>query len=200
MSENSNGSSGSLRQEEFRLIYDKFYDDIFRYCLRRVPNVNEAEDLLADIFTVAWSKFDSLKVVDEALPWLYTIARNVTNNHWRKNGTKLKLFNKLHNKKNQSNIDADSTFNDADVSTQYIFDALNKLKPNDREILRLSCWEELNTREIALVLGVSENAVNIRLHRSKDRFGKILEKSIETMKENYSFEHTHVKRELGSEG
>jgi DNA-directed RNA polymerase specialized sigma24 family protein len=46
----------------------------------------------------------------------------------------------------------------------------------DRELLGLATWEELDNGQIATVLGVSRNAVRIRLHRARRRFAKELQR------------------------
>jgi RNA polymerase sigma-70 factor (ECF subfamily) len=52
--------------------------------------------------------------------------------------------------------------------------AFRALPEQDRELLSLVAWEELDTAQIATVLGVSRNAVRIRLHRARKRFAKLL--------------------------
>ena len=55
-----------------------------------------------------------------------------------------------------------------------VLHALQKLRPNDQEILRLAAWEELSGPEIAATLGISLNAVHQRLARAKRRFESVL--------------------------
>jgi len=54
---------------------------------------------------------------------------------------------------------------------------LAQLRPDDQEILRLAMWETLPHDQIATVLGISTNAVGIRLHRARNRLGRRLEKT-----------------------
>ena len=55
-------------------------------------------------------------------------------------------------------------------------DALARMHPNDRELLRLVAWDDLSHAEAAAVLGISVNAVAIRLHRARQRFAEQLAK------------------------
>ena len=52
--------------------------------------------------------------------------------------------------------------------------ALARLRPKDRELLRLAEWEELTTGELAQVFKCSTNAIAVRLHRAHRRFGQAL--------------------------
>jgi RNA polymerase sigma-70 factor (ECF subfamily) len=52
--------------------------------------------------------------------------------------------------------------------------AMRRLDEDDREVLRLTAWEQLARDEIALVLGVSRGAVRMRLHRARRRLAAVL--------------------------
>ena len=52
--------------------------------------------------------------------------------------------------------------------------ALAALSAADQELLRLVAWEELGNTDIAVVLGITQNAVAIRLHRARARFAQAL--------------------------
>lgn len=64
---------------------------------------------------------------------------------------------------------------DVDPPDPGLHRALLRLRPDDRELLRLWAWEDLAPREIAGVLGITANAVSIRLHRAKSRLATELE-------------------------
>jgi RNA polymerase sigma-70 factor (ECF subfamily) len=55
-------------------------------------------------------------------------------------------------------------------------EALEALRPEDAELLRLWAWEQLAPGEIATVLGISDNAASIRLHRARERLREELRK------------------------
>lgn len=56
-----------------------------------------------------------------------------------------------------------------------VVDALARLPEAERELLRLEGWENLDARQIATVLGTSQNAVRIRLHRARRRLARELD-------------------------
>jgi RNA polymerase sigma-70 factor (ECF subfamily) len=64
-------------------------------------------------------------------------------------------------------------------------EALAGLRDEDAELLRLWAWEQLTPAEIGTVLGVSANAVSIRLLRAKEK----LKKSLETRKDELAGGH-----------
>jgi len=48
------------------------------------------------------------------------------------------------------------------------------LRSDEQELLRLWAWEDLTPAEIAVVLGITPNAVSIRLHRARGRLADVL--------------------------
>ena len=60
------------------------------------------------------------------------------------------------------------------AEAQTVLDAMTRLKPSDRELLRLTIWEELPREQVARILGISREAVNQRFVRAVKRMGKEL--------------------------
>ncbi len=135
--------------------------------MRRTQVPADAEDVAAETFTIAWRKFETIPV-SEPLPWLYAVARRVLANHRRGTGRRERLATLLRVEDVATPIRAGE---DRDGPA---FAALASLSPADQEILRLTAWEELGNQQIAAVLGVSQNAVYIRLHRARARFADAL--------------------------
>lgn len=164
--------NGDDRLNEFRTLYDSLYSDLWRYCLRRCPTTELAEEALSETFTVAWQKFDELPPQPERRPWLFGVARNHIRRSWRNRERDTRLAERLLTRVGSS-IGGDPADHVADASEQ-IVEALLTLDEPDQELLRLVAWEELSHREIALILDCTPNAVAIRLHRTRDRLATAL--------------------------
>ena len=135
--------------------------------MRRTRTTADAEDVAAETFTIAWRKIDAVPA-QEPLPWLYAVARRVLANHRRGSGRRERLAALLRVEDIPTPLRVGE---DRDGPT---FAALASLSPADQEILRLVAWEELGNRGIAAVLGITPNAVAIRLHRARTRFADAL--------------------------
>lgn len=146
----------------FEHFFERYQAQVLAYCLRRTATDADAEDATADVFAVAWRRRDLAPEPDVALPWLYAIARRTLANQRRGNDRRARLFARLDDSGN-----AGAPIGDASGPA---IAALERLRPGDRELLRLVAWEELRHDEIAGVLGISANAVAIRLHRARVRF------------------------------
>lgn len=64
-------------------MYNEYADDIYRFLLVHVRDVELAEDLTADTFLKAWNQIDKFDW-KHSRGWLYAIARNNLTDHWRK--------------------------------------------------------------------------------------------------------------------
>lgn len=150
----------------FDALFIEHQRHVLAYALRRTGALADAEDVTAETFTIAWRKLASIPA--EPLPWLYAVARRVLANHRRGTGRRVRLAALLRVEDVATPIRAGE---DHDGPA---FAALASLSPADQEILRLVAWEELGNRQIADVLGISPNAVAIRLHRARARFAAAL--------------------------
>ena len=63
-------------REDFRRLYNRYYDAVLAYFLRRGGHAN-AQDLTAEVFLVAWRRRDVVPRGEETILWLYGVAANV---------------------------------------------------------------------------------------------------------------------------
>ena len=147
---------------------DAWFDDlfrahatqVFRYFVRRAPA--DAEDLAAEVMTIAWRRRADLPDGAE-LPWLYRTAGYVLANHRRKKVA----------------VPVDHVLADADdadpadrvIRDEAVRDALRALSPRDRQILLLHAWEGLDGDQLAVVLGISRGGADAALSRARARLG-----------------------------
>jgi RNA polymerase sigma-70 factor (ECF subfamily) len=158
----------------FRRIYEEHYADIRSYCLRRL-SVEEANDAAAEIFIVAWRKIDKVPRGAEARLWLFAVARNIVAHQHRSRSQTHRLRSKLERTAVRSR--AGSPAEDVVVrrsQDQAVIEALDLLKPDERELVRLKMWEELNHAEIGEVFGISAHAVDMRMQRVGKRLARLL--------------------------
>lgn len=165
-------TSHAWRKEKFRVLYKELSDDLWRYCRRRTVSDEEAEDVLAEVMLVAWKRLDDVPPGQRARPWLFGVARNTLRSSMRKRKRSTELTDRLVHE-----VLASPTSLDVPIEqTEALVDAFNSLKEKDQELIRLVMWDALPHVEIAEILGCSENAVAIRLHRARQVLADRLEK------------------------
>ena len=162
-------SPPEARRERFEQVFATHRDAVLGYLRRRTDSGHDAADLLADTFLVAWRRLDDVPLAPQTRPWLYGVARRLLANHRRGEGRRHALATKLRNELSETPPDHQPLQDDTPAAR-----AFRALPEQDRELLSLVAWEELDTAQLATVLGISRNAVRIRLHRARKRFAKLL--------------------------
>ncbi len=158
------------RTARFEAVYTDTYEQILGYATRRCDTAEDAADVVAETFVIAWRKIDALPSGTESRLWLYGVARNVLANHRR---------GLVRRRSRQVELDTDiadlyAYSPEGSVELGAIARTFRELSDDDRELLSLVAWEGLDHGEIARVLDCSRNAVRVRLHRARRRFSKAL--------------------------
>ncbi|NRQ38369.1 RNA polymerase sigma factor [Nonomuraea sp. NN258] len=158
------------RRRRFEDVYAQTYEQILGYAMRRCDSPEDAADVVAETFAVAWRRVDLLPGGGEARLWLYGVARNVLANHRRGDARR-----RLRNVRLDTDIaDLYARTPECGVELSDIARAFGALPEDDRELLSLVAWEGLDHGQIAKILNCSRNAVRIRLYRARRRFSHAL--------------------------
>lgn len=142
-------------------MYNQYADDIYRFIFVHVRDVEIAEDLTADTFTNAWKnieKFDG----KQPRPWLYTIARNKLNDHWRKKPT-IPLDDEIEI---PSELEAVEITLDRKTEQRRIIKAVNTLPRDMKSVVTLRFLQGYSVREAGEALELSESNVRVIQYRA----------------------------------
>lgn len=152
--------------EAFTEFYNNYLPKIFRYISYRVSDTYLAEDLTSVVFEKALTKFKSYRSDKSALStWIFRIARNT-------------LIDNFRASSRQKNIPLDQMADDPkDGSTpeqmllekeenQLLRRCILRLSPKEQEIISLKFGADMNNRQIAGILGLSDSNVGIILFRA----------------------------------
>jgi RNA polymerase sigma-70 factor (ECF subfamily) len=149
------------RTDRFDALARECIEPVRRYLARRT-DAETAADVLGDTMLVAWRRFDDVPA--EPLPWLYGVARNCLANAERGVRRRARLAARL----------ADQPTEPEAPDTDHLREALEQLGDLERELVRLWAWEQLTAAEIATVVGLTPNAVSIRLTRARQHLRELL--------------------------
>lgn len=162
------------REEAYRRLYASHFDAVLGYALRRTDRPEDAADVTAETFLVAWRRLAHMPLEPELRPWLYGVARRVLANQRRGNHRRTALGDRLRQELATCVPDASNdVVQRADVVT-----AMRRLSARDQEVLELHLWEGLEPREIAEVLGLTTVVVRPRLSRARARLRDLLPDSL----------------------
>ncbi len=146
-------------------------DKLLGFIRSRVSSVEEAEDILQDVFFQFVSGFETIESLDRVTSWLYSVARNKIIDRYRRDAARPKRtdFELISGKDEDSPLTLQDILPDLDNTPEAtllreaiwdeITDALAELPAEQREIFILNEIEEKGFREISEETGVSINTL-----------------------------------------
>jgi RNA polymerase sigma factor (sigma-70 family) len=151
------------REDRFHGLYDSTRPKIIAYALRRTSSPEDAADVVAETYEIAWRRLDDVPAGQAGLLWLYVTARYVLANHGRRLRRRDAVTTQLAAELRGIPHFVESTDEDALVMRS----CLESLTVEEREILMLAGWDGLTASQIGQVLDCSATAARIRLHRAR---------------------------------
>jgi len=161
--------------DAFDRLFYKYRDKIYRTAYRMINNQEDALDLTQEIFLKAYRNIGKYNFKSEFSTWLYRLAINLCIDELRKR----KNSNEVLMDTIPENLRYSDTPEDIILSEEQeslIWKALNLLKEKDRVVIILREMEGLSYEEIANTLKCSMGRAKSRIHESREKFRKALEK------------------------
>jgi len=165
--------------DAFAELYDRYYPKIFGYILRRTANLETAQDLTSETFFKALNKLWQFRWRNISFSsWLYKIASNEINQHFRKIEHKKSLS--LEELQEQgfepiSRDDLESELIEAQEQLRQhrefraVQDKIVRLPARYQEVIALRFFEQKQIKEISEILGKKEGTVKSLLHRAVEK-------------------------------
>ena len=156
-------------------LYDRYASLIFAYVNRQLPNQQDAEDVLLEVFMAALLHDHLLEfTAEQQIAWLHRVARNKVIDRYRHNTqvTILPLELALEM------VDADPTPEqhiEQQEAYERLYHSLEQLPLLQQQVVRLRFGNGLRFSEIADLLGKSEGTVRRLLFRTLRRLRSIYE-------------------------
>lgn len=170
----------------FEFIYEKYFDDIYRYCYHRNDGDRySAEEATKLTFDVVWRDWETVKEYppERFMAWLYGVAKNKIKEVRREQDS---TIGSLSEERCRALIDEqilhEQPLNEEEEDHRfidYIKQIRLRLKPKEWNLFRMRVVEEMSHREIGEKLGISENAAKLRWARLADKLKPIVDKILE---------------------
>lgn len=161
--------------EVYGKLYDIYVDQIYRFVYFKVGRKEEAEDLTADVFLKTWQYINEMgsEVIENLRAFLYQAARNAVIDFYRSRDQKefiaLPQEEREEEKPRVEIIDAKQDLVEKinmASDLEEVKKSLQKIRDEYREVIVLRFIEEMSVKETADILGKSEGAVRVLLHRA----------------------------------
>jgi RNA polymerase sigma factor (sigma-70 family) len=166
--------------QAFENLVDRYQPLALRIARRLMPTEEEAQDIVQETMLEAYLSLHRLQEPDRFKSWLLGILLNLGRNRLRRSLRK-------KTEQNQIPLDWDAAYALANQNPQpqqvaeerelhrQVAAAVDELPTNLRNAIWLFYFEALSLQEIGVLLGISVNAVKVRLHRARHSLRKKLE-------------------------
>jgi RNA polymerase sigma-70 factor (ECF subfamily) len=160
--------------DAFQLVMDQWQHRVYNFALRYSNDQHFAHEVVQKTFIQVFEKIDQLKDPSKLRSWLYKIASNNCCSEGR-----LKSRHHHSNMEQQvaiSEIDHDTPARKFEKKelTIMVKEVLQQIPSDQRQVIIMKEYEGLKFREIADVLGESENTIKSRMYYGLDAMRKIL--------------------------
>ncbi len=145
---------------DFEVIYKTYWQKVYRLCMGFLNDQEWAKDITQDIFIIVYKELPKFRNDASIGTWIFRIA---TNNCLRQIEKSKKMLKTEINTEFEDIIQPNK-----DKKTDFLFKCISELQEIERIIISLEL-EEVKQSEIAVIVGISETNVRVKIHRIKEK-------------------------------
>ncbi len=136
-----------------------------------------AEDIVQSVFLKFYENFESVKNIESVNFWIFKSARNEFYNYYKQNKRKIELYeNFTENKKDEFELE---NFVELKEMKKIIFDELDKMDNEQKEVYLLKEYGGLSYKEISETMNIDIDLVKSRLYKVRQKLINKISKIIE---------------------
>ena len=144
-------------------IYNRHKDKMYTYCLYVTGDHQLSKDIVQEAFVKLMEQKAKLDSGTRIKGWLFICARNLTYNHLKRQSRQSVPLAGISNPTVEMGVE----------TKLFIQDVLDKLALNERELILLREQQQFSIEEISMMLGISKEAVRVRLYRIRKKMQQI---------------------------
>nr|CAA6799656.1 MAG: RNA polymerase subunit sigma-24 [uncultured Thiotrichaceae bacterium] len=164
-------------RDAFSQLYLRYQPKLISYCARMLrDDVAQAADIVDDALFDVWRSAGKFAGKSKPSTWIYSITRNKMIS-WLRKTREITLDDE---RTMLSMVDTAATPEEAreqDDVKQQLVRMMSHLTDEHRDVLRLTYFEDRAVKEVAAIMGISENTVKTRMFYARKRLGQMLEKA-----------------------
>ncbi len=151
----------------FRSIYNKYYEQVFRFIQRRTNDMELSADICAQVFLKAMQSLNNYKF--QNVPYssfLYRVATNEVVAHFRSQQRNRTVSIEEGGLRD---IASELENNDVEEYKPLLMKALATLKDEEMQLIELRFFEKKSFKEVAEIMDLTENSAKVRSYRIIDK-------------------------------
>ncbi len=148
----------------FDELYERYFQKIYSFVVRRVGHAQTAEDLVSDIFMKAFTHRQSFVWKTSFTCWIYRIATNRITDYYRTKKPTDELDETKHDRPSSDARPQDEI--DREILGGKLEKILEKLPERERIAVTMKFYGECDNGEIAKAIKATPNNVGVIMHRA----------------------------------
>ncbi|WP_407268733.1 RNA polymerase sigma factor SigX [Radiobacillus sp. PE A8.2] len=166
----------------FQNIYDNYHKDLFQFLVYMVKDKQQAEDLIQEVYIKVLQSYDSFKGESSEKTWLFSIARHVAIDFFRKQKSKRNKIQEYFDWGEKGHLITDDQALPEEVAVlndqmKLIYRCLDKCSIDQKSVIILRYIQSFSIRETADSLGWTTSKVKTTQHRAMKTLQKLLEEA-----------------------
>ena len=151
-------------QAAFRLVYSSYYRRLFQFAFSIVKTRESAEEIVEDVFVRIWQQRDKITAILHLRVYLYTATKNSSLNYLSRQAKAsiTEPFDHIHVGMGESSLTPEQILITAEIQ-QKIRAAIEALPPRCKMIFKLVREDGLRYKEIAEILNISVNTIDVQM-------------------------------------
>jgi RNA polymerase sigma-70 factor (ECF subfamily) len=154
--------------------HEKYSNDIFRFCMVKTKNRDQALDMTQEAFMKFWEYLARSTEIDNPRALLYRIANNLIIDSYRKKKDVL-VEDYSAQPLQQELVNDPRSRMENKIDGEFAIELLHELPELTREIITLKFLDNLSVSEIATIVDRDSKTVSVYLHRGLKKLNEILE-------------------------
>lgn len=142
-----------------------YADMVYRIAYRYVKNTIDTDDVFSDVFLAYFKKERTFESEEHRKAWLIQVTINCAKDLLAQRAQLQQLHEETLPDQSARDID---TYMD-------LHEAIEQLRPEYREIIKLYYLDDLSVKEIAQILNKNENTIKTHLFRARETLKSVLE-------------------------
>lgn len=174
--ENENVKNESQNIIQFTILYNRYKEGLYNYCVKMLNNRSISQDIIQNVFLNLFQSMDSINNFDSISYWLFKATRNEIFSYLRKKKVRNKHLEYYDLNENIASDNSNYYYEyERKELKDIVLNELRKIPPEQSEPFFLKEYSGLSYKEIASIMDIDEELVKSRLYKTRQKLIKQLE-------------------------
>lgn len=158
-----------MKDSVFHRLYDEYHQDVFQFLIYLVKNRHLSEDLMHEVYIRVFRAYDRFEGKSSEKTWLFSIAKNVAIDHFRKAAVRKKHSMDFFDWESQQLVSNEKIPEEVSMlneDKQILYRTLDLCTGDQKLVVIMRFFQDLSIAETAEILGWTEGKVKTTQHRA----------------------------------